>query len=85
LLLNPSFQEYSIETFHGLPKGYEWKVIVDPTRNPEYPGLFFGRFFRIFDLHMYPGEKPTWPDGITFQNIKTGQKVFFDQGKLQRG
>ncbi len=85
MLPNTFFRETATETVHELPKGYEWKVIVDPTRSREYPGLFFGRFFRKFDLHMYPGEKPTWPDGITFQNIKTGQKVFFAQGKLQKG
>ena len=24
-------------------RGYVWKVIVDPTRNEDEPGLFYGR------------------------------------------
>jgi hypothetical protein len=85
LLLNTFFQEFSNGTVYQPPRGYDWKVIIDPTRSHDYPGLFFGRLFRIFDIHIYPGEKSTWPDGITFQNVKTGQKLFFEHGKLQQG
>jgi hypothetical protein len=48
------------------------------------PGLFYGRLFRIFDIHIYPGEKPTWPNGIVFQSVKTGEKLTYVQGKLQK-
>jgi hypothetical protein len=57
LLLNTFFQEFSTGPVYQPPRGYDWKVIVDPTRSQEYPGLFFGRLFRIFDIHIYPGEK----------------------------
>jgi hypothetical protein len=84
LLLNPYFQEYPLEQVYRPPKGYEWKVIVDPTRTSDEPGLFYGRLFRIFDIHIYPGEKSTWPNGIIFQNVKSGQKLTFVQGKLEQ-
>ncbi len=57
LLLNTFFQEFSTGTVYQPPRGYDWKVIVDPTRSHDYPGLFFGNLFRIFDIHIYPGEK----------------------------
>jgi len=85
LFLNPTLQEYPIEVVYRPPKGYEWKVISDPTRLRDDPGLFYGRLFRIFDIHIYPGEKSTWPDGIVFQSIKTGQRLTYVQGKLQQG
>ena len=64
------------------PKGYEWKVIFDPTRIGDCPGLFFGHYFRIFDIRPCPGEPPSWPDGIVFQHIDNGEKLSFKNGKL---
>jgi len=84
LYLNPTFQEFPVEAVYRPPKGYEWKVVVDPTRSMDEPGLFYGRLFRIFDIHIYPGEKPTWPNGIVFQSVKTGEKLTYVQGKLQK-
>lgn len=84
MILNPTFQDFPIETVYHTPKGYEWKVIVDPTRFMDDPGLFYGRLFRIFDIHVYPGEKPTWPNGIVFQHVRTGEKLTYTQGKLQK-
>jgi hypothetical protein len=84
LFSNPTLQEIPIESVYRPPKGYEWRVIQDPTRSMDDPGLFYGRLFRIFDIHIYPGEKSTWPDGIVFQSIKTGEKLAYVQGKLQK-
>ncbi len=84
MFIDSTVQEYLVETACHPPRGYEWKVIADPTRSMDDPGLFYGRLFRIFDIHIYPGEKPTWPNGIVFQHVKTGEKLTFVQGKLQK-
>ena len=35
------------------PKGYFWKVVVDPTRNGEEPGCFYGSLFRLLDIVIF--------------------------------
>ena len=62
--------------------GYDWKVIVDPTRSEDDPGLFYGGLFRMVDLRLDRDEKSTWPDGIVFEHKLTGQRLTFEKGKL---
>jgi len=62
------------------PKGYFWKVVQDPTRNDMDPGLFFGSYFRLLDIYPDRDEPCTWPDGIIFEHIHTGQQLTFSQG-----
>lgn len=62
--------------------GYTWKVIVDPTRSKKEPGLFYGGLFRMIDFRLDRDEKSTWPDGILFENILTGQRLTFEKGRL---
>ena len=64
------------------PKGYKWKVIQDPTRNGEEPGLFYGRLFRVIDIHLERDEHSTWPDGIVFQHINTKERLAYQYGLL---
>ncbi len=33
-------------------RGYLWKVIADPTRKSNDPGLFYGRLFRVVDNRL---------------------------------
>jgi hypothetical protein len=63
-------------------RGYEWKVVVDPTRVGHDPGMFFGRLFRIFDIRINRDEKSTWPDGIVFEHIKSGCRLTYQSGLL---
>jgi hypothetical protein len=65
-----------------LPPGYVWKVIFDPTRTPEEPGLFWGSFFRFIDIPHDRNEKCTWPDGIVFENINTGEFLAIHKGQI---
>jgi len=62
--------------------GYDWKVIVDPTRSDDDPGLFYGGLFRMVDLRLDRDEKSTWPNGIVFEHKLTGQRLTFEKGKL---
>ena len=62
--------------------GYDWKVIVDPTRCANDPGLFFGGLFRMVDLRLDRDERSSWPDGIVFEHIQTCQRLTFEHGKL---
>ena len=62
--------------------GYDWKVIVDPTRSEADPGMFYGGLFRMVDLRLDRDEKSTWPDGIVFEHKLTGQRLTFEKGKL---
>ena len=75
-LLNP------VETSSQKPRGYEWKVIQDPTRNSEDPGLFFGRLFRMIDIRLERDEHSTWPDGIVFQHTNTQERLAYQYGLL---
>ncbi len=63
-------------------RGYVWKVIKDPTRSREEPGLFYGRLFRMIDIRLSRDEKSTWPDGILFEHVTSGCRLTFDNGVL---
>ena len=76
-----SFHQQSILSGRDL-RGYDWKVVLDPTRGPEEPGLFFGRLFRMIDLQLDRDEKSTWPEGILFEHVLTGRQLTFRNGKL---
>ncbi len=63
------------------PKGYFWKVVVDPTRNGEEPGCFYGSLFRLLDILPTVDEVSPWPDGIVFEHVETGQHLTFVDGQ----
>ncbi len=63
-------------------RGYVWKVIIDPTRVDDDPGMFFGRLFRMIDIRLNRDEKSTWPDGIMFENITSGCRLTYKDGLL---
>ena len=77
------FDELFQKEFSGrsAPKGYFWKVIVDPTRNAEEPGCFYGSLFRLLDILPTVDEVSPWPDGIVFEHIETGQHLTFLEGQ----
>jgi hypothetical protein len=60
-----------------VPKGYFWKVVHDPTRNGEDPGLFYGSHFRLLDILPTWDETSPWPEGIIFEHTQTGQRLTF--------
>lgn len=63
-------------------RGYVWKVIVDPTRGSEDPGMFFGRLFRMIDIRLSRDEKSTWPEGIVFEHLILGYRLSYQGGLL---
>ena len=63
-------------------RGYVWKVTVDPTRNGDEPGMFFGRLFRMIDLRLNRDEKSTWPEGIVFEHVTSGCHLTYQDGLL---
>jgi hypothetical protein len=63
-------------------RGYVWKVIKDPTRGREEPGLFYGGLFRMIDIRLGRDEKSTWPDGILFEHVTSGCQLTFQKGVL---
>ena len=63
-------------------RGYVWKVIVDPTRKDDEPGLFYGRLFRMIDIRLNRDEKSTWPEGIIFENVTSGCRLTYQDGLL---
>ena len=63
-------------------KGYDWKVIVDPTCKSDDQCLFRGRLFRMVDLQLDRDEVSTWPNGIVFENAQTGRRLTYENGKL---
>ena len=74
-LFPPEFVGYSA------PKGYLWKVIYDPTRNGEDPGLFYGSLFRLLDILPTKDETSPWPERIVFEHVQTGQQLSFIEGQ----
>jgi hypothetical protein len=73
------------------PPGYYWKVVVDPTRSGEEPGMFYGGHFRWSDIvlpsgcHREARRIPCpWPHGTVFENVKTGERVVIKRGKVVR-
>ena len=63
-------------------RGYVWKVIMDPTRVDDDPGMFFGRLFRMIDIRLNRDEKSTWPEGIIFENVTSGCRLTYQDGLL---
>lgn len=63
-------------------RGYVWKVIVDPTRVDDDPGMFFGRLFRMIDIRLNRDEKSTWPEGIVFEHITSGCRLSYKDSLL---
>ena len=63
-------------------RGYVWKVIMDPTRVDDDPGMFFGRLFRMIDIRINRDEKSTWPEGILFEHITSGCRLTYKDGLL---
>lgn len=63
-------------------RGYVWKVIMDPTRVDDDPGMFFGRLFRMIDIRLNRDEKSTWPEGIVFEHITSGCHLTYKDGLL---
>jgi len=63
-------------------RGYVWKVIVDPTRKDDDPGMFFGRLFRMIDIRINRDEKSIWPEGIIFENVTSGCCLTYQDGLL---
>jgi hypothetical protein len=63
-------------------RGYVWKVIADPTRGKDDPGMFYGRLFRMVDLRTDRDEKSTWPDGIVFEDVASGCRLAYQKGVL---
>ena len=63
-------------------RGYVWKVIMDPTRVDDDPGMFFGRLFRMIDIRLNRDEKSTWPEGIVFEHITSGCRLTYQDGLL---
>ncbi len=67
--------------------GYSWRVIHDPTRTGEDPGLFFGGHFRSIDIELpkslgHSKIPCPWPSGMIFENIHTGEKIQVKQDKI---
>lgn len=66
------------------PQGYYWKVVVDPTRTGDDPGIFYGGHFRkcdIIPLNKAEDDPCPWPNGTVFENIRTGERVEIRNGK----
>ncbi|WP_172634620.1 hypothetical protein [Anaerolinea thermophila] len=70
------------------PQGYHWKVVVDPTRTGDDPGIFYGAHFRWADI-VPPGTDREaqsipcpWPSGTVFEHIKTGERVVIRRGRV---
>jgi len=66
--------------------GYYWKVVVDPTRTGDDPGVFYGGLFRWMDIHLPSACRVKipcpWPTGTVFENIKTGERVVIRRGRV---
>ena len=70
------------------PPGYYWKVVVDPTRSGDDPGMFYGGHFRWTDI-VLPGWDEgarkipcPWPNGTVFENVRTGERVVIKRGRV---
>jgi hypothetical protein len=69
------------------PPGYNWKVVVDPTRTEDHPGIFYGGHFRWSDIVLPSGCRSReripcpWPSGTVFENIRTGELVVIKRGR----
>ena len=63
-------------------RGYVWKVIADPTRKDDEPGMFYGRLFRMIDIRLNRDEKSTWPEGIVFEHVTSGYRLTYQDSLL---
>lgn len=63
---------------------HPWQCVFDPTRTAEYPGDFYGGRMSATDLNAR-GSLPAeaWPEGITYQNLRTGQCLAFS-GRVRK-
>lgn len=72
------------------PQGYWWKVVHDPTRAGDEPGMFYGGHFRWADIIPPGTDRDTrsipcpWPSGTVFENLKTGERVVIRHGRVLR-
>jgi len=70
------------------PAGRCWKVVYDPTRTGEEPGVFYGGCFRWSDIMLPSGVRERipcpFPNGTIFENVKTGERVIIARGKPKR-
>jgi len=71
------------------PPGYYWKVVVDPTRNGDEPGMFYGGHFRWSDIVLPSGCRNEaqhipcpWPSGTVFEHVRTGERVVIRHGRV---
>jgi hypothetical protein len=70
------------------PPGYYWKVVHDPTRSEDFPGMFYGGHFRWSDIELPPGCNGRdripcpWPSGTVFENVRTGERVVIRRGRV---
>jgi hypothetical protein len=80
--LRGAFYQSSNTSLSRPPRGYDWKVIVDPTRSGDDPGFFYGRLFRMVDLQLDRDERSTWPDGIEFEHVHDRRRLIFREGSL---
>lgn len=72
------------------PHGYCWKVVHDPTRTGDDPGVFYGSYFRWTDI-IPPGTNREaqsipcpFPSGTVFEHVKTGERVVIRRGRVVR-
>jgi hypothetical protein len=56
-------------------------VVEDPTRQPDEPGEFLGRRFRICDVRQ-SAEDEVWPEGIVFHHLRDGTYLRYQSGAL---
>ncbi len=56
---------------------HAWEVVKDAT------GDFLGRRFPLMDLLM-SAKMMTWPEGITFRHVKTGEYRVYSHGEILR-
>lgn len=54
---------------------HEWQVIADPT------DMFNRRVFRLHDVRQSAFDH-SWPEGIAFRNLRTGEQLQFVNGQL---
>lgn len=70
----------------GVKAGYYWKVVFDPTRTGDDPGIFYGGCFRWSDIQPPTTEAQhipcPWPSGTVFQNVRTGERVVIRRGRV---
>ena len=64
----------TVKNKRGRSASRPWKVTKDPS------GDFLGRNFRSFDL--FGARENYWPEGITFENLRTGESKVWQMGQF---